>query len=296
MSGGAPFAADELVSAAKLNRKTSTLSDNISAETPLPGQIFINQQDNGSFLEDDAIFRSADNLSWKFLSMQKHTHDSDTHKSGGLLRDIFTKNLSNFLYFNKRMGMSGSEFAYIVSSGNVTGALDLTSGALKFDTSANANEYLTGVLMGIPLTFTKYSVAETDMQFTGNITNQFARFGINMESMNISNNSTAKYGIESCAATNGNWFVVSADGSSRTQQDSLKPLLGGGSQKTYRIENIVGSSIDFTYSTDQAVSKATNLPTVGSTPKNNILSFGIKTTDTNSKQLFIWGLSMIGES
>lgn len=146
------------------------------------------------------------------------------------------------------------------------------------------------------MSFNKYSVAETDMQFTGNITNQFVRWGIALEAMDISNNSDAKYGIESCAATNGNWFVVSADRSSRTQQDSLKPLLGGASQQTYKIENTVDVSVDFTYSTDSAVSKTTNLPTTGSTAKNNILSFGLKTTDVNAKQLYIWGLSMVGES
>lgn len=78
------------------------------------------------------------------------------------------------------MGFSGSEFKYTVSSSNVTGALDITSGALKFDTSANSNEYLIGALMRIPLSFEKYSVSETKMQFTGNTTNQFARHGIAM--------------------------------------------------------------------------------------------------------------------
>lgn len=108
--------------------------------------------------------------------------------------------------------------------------------------------------------------------------------------MNITNNSDAKYGIESCGAKNGNWFLVSGDGDTRSQQDTLHPLLGGGEQQTYRIENTVGISVDFTYSTETAVSKLTNLPGEGTTPKNNILSFGIKTTDTtdsNSKQLYI---------
>ena len=113
--------------------------------------------------------------------------------------------------------------------------------------------------------------------------------------MDLSNDSTEKYGIEACTATNANWFIVTADGSNRTQQDSLKPLLGGGSQQKYRIENTVGVSIDFTYADDSAVSKTTNLPMDDAAPINNIINYGIKTTNTSAKQLYIWGLAVVGE-
>ncbi|MDR4490786.1 MAG: hypothetical protein R2685_07780 [Candidatus Nitrosocosmicus sp.] len=293
MVNGAPFQPAVPISAADINKKTLSHTSSLSTEVKLPGSVWINLVNNGAFKKNDIVAWNVDGDGYVYLTMAKHTHDDDTNASGGSLKDIFAKNLTKFLYFAKRVGVSVNDFMSMGTGGSA--GLDHPSGAIKMDTSTGSGNFRNLHLMGIPITFTKYSVAETDMQFTGNTTNQFCRWGFGMEALDVTNNSDEKYGVESCAATNGNWFIVTADGDSRTQQDSLKPLLGGGAQKTYRIENNVGVSVDFTYSTDSAVSKITNLPTDDSAPKNNIVNYGIKTSDTNSKQLYIWGLAVVGE-
>ncbi len=292
MVSGAPFQAGKLIPVSDLNKKTISHTDNLSTEVKLPGSIWYNVADNGSFLKDDVVAWNIDEDAYVFLSMAKHTHDADTNAAGGSLKDIFANNITSFLYFSKRIGISINDFMSMGSGGSA--GLDHTSGAIDME-ATTTNNYRNLHLMGIPLTFTKYSVAETDMQVTGGTTAIFARWGIGMEALNLTNDSDEKYGIESCAATNGNWFLVSADGSTRSQQDSLKPLLGDSDQQTYRIENNVGVSIDFTYADDSAVSKTTNLPIENSAPVNNIVNYGIKTTNTTAKHLFIWGLAVVGE-
>lgn len=289
MVSGAPFQAGKPIPVSDLNKKTISHTTNLATEVKLPGSIWYNLIDNGAFLKDDVVAWNADENGYVFLSMAKHTHDADTNAAGGSLKDIFAKNLTSFLFFNKRVGVSINDFMSMGSGGSAD--LDHESGAIKL-TATTTNNYRNLHLMGVAPSFSKYSVAETDMEFEGNDDNQFARWGFGMEALNVSNDSDEKYGIESCAATNGNWFIVTADGSSRTQQDSLKDLHG---QNTYRIENIVGVSVDFTYNDDNAVSKTTNLPTEDSPPVNNIISYGVKTADTNAKTLYIWGLALVGE-
>lgn len=294
MSSGAPFSADELVSAAKLNKKTLTYTSDISMEVKLPGQIFIHETDNGSFLKDDVSMWNHDEDGYVFLSQSKHLHNADTNQAGGLMRDILAANIGNFLQFSKPIGLAIEEFTSSGSGGSTT--KDPSSGAIKLDTSTGSGNYRVLQMTGVRPSFGQYSVMQTKMQFTGNVTNQFARWGFNLESMAVSNDSTSKYGIESCHATNGNWFIVTADDSSRSQQDSLKPLLGSGSVQSYRVEYFPGSSVDFIYATDSAVSKTTNLPQSGSPPpQNNVVNYGVKTTDTNAKQLFVWGLVVVAD-
>lgn len=291
MSSGGPFTPATPISAAKANRKSINYTESISTEVKLPGSIWYNLVNNGSFLKDDIIVAwNADEDGYAFLSMAKHSHDMDTNQAGGTLKDIFAKNITNFLFFNKRLGISLSDFMSMGVGGSA--ALDHPSGSIKLDTGATANNYRNLHLMGIAPSFEKHSIAETFMEFVGADTAQFLRWGFGLEGLDLSNDSDEKYGIESCAATNGNWFLVTADGSNRTQQDSLKDLQG---TNTYRIENTVGVSIDFTYNDDSAVSKTTNLPITSSPPINNIINYGVKTTDTNSKQLYIWGLAAVGE-
>lgn len=288
-SSGAPFQPAVPISAAKANKKALNYTKNFGTEVKLPGQIFIHEDDNGGYQKDDVTMWNHDEDGVVYLSMAKHTHDEDTNRAGGTLKDIFAKNLTNFLFFNKRLGVSLNDFMSMGSGGSA--ALDHTSGAIKL-TATTTNNYRNLHLMGVAPSFAKYSVAETDMEFEGNDDDQFARWGFGMEALDVTNDSDEKYGIESCAATNGNWFIVTADGSSRTQQDSLKDLHG---QNTYRIENIVGVSVDFTYNDDSAVSKTTNRPIENSPPVNNIINYGIKSADTNAKSLYIWGLAVVGE-
>lgn len=293
MSSGAPFQHGNVISAAKLNRKTVTPTSSLSGEVMLPGQIFMNLANNGGFLKNSVVARNADNDGFVFLTQGRHYHDSDTEEAGGLFTEVFSRNITKAVIYNKQIGLSVGDFFQEGSGGST--AFSGTIGAIVMATGTTPNNWRGQRLMGVRPFFGGYMLAQTKMQFTGNTTNQFARWGINMEPMDTTNDDTRKIGIESCALTNNNWFLISSDNITRSQQDSLKPLLGGGSVQSYRLENRVGVSIDFTYASDSAVSKTTNLPITSAPPQNNVVNFGIKTTDSNENTLRIWGLVFIAQ-
>ena len=70
---------------AKMNRKTISMidGDDLAAETLVPGKIYVLMGDGGGFLKNDVIYRDADNLAWRFLTMEKHTHFGDSNNQGG---------------------------------------------------------------------------------------------------------------------------------------------------------------------------------------------------------------------
>lgn len=306
MATGAPFQQGVLISASELNQKTVTYTDDVTTETAMPGQIFYQKANAGAYYKDDVISRNIDDDGYALISQNKHLHNEDTNRAGGLLSDVFAANLSDMAWFYKPVGFSGSDIHTYGSVGaDIT--MDTVTGAVKWDTSTTAGNYLVSKLMGASPSLKVPMTLKSVMQFHGNITNLFVRFGVNMEAMDVSNNNDVKFGIESCAASNGNWNVVSAEGgvgSARTTMDANASLEGStsvgvtGSRRGHVIKYTPGSFIQYKYHNNLTVSKSTNLPSQillpGTIPPDNAVNIGLKTSDTNSKQLYIWGMAVIG--
>lgn len=284
------------ISAANLNKKTVLQSSNIAGEVQTAGQLYMAMANNGSFLVNDVVARTADNTGYVYLTQGKHYHDSDTNAAGGLLSDIFAKNIKQFYSYVRPLGLSTNDFMVMAMNGTAT--YDHATAAIILDTLLTANNYVNMHLMGIKMSLKKYSIAKTSLKFTGATTNQFVRWGVNLEPMNLTNDNTEKYGIESCAAANGDWNLVTADGTNRTAQDTLFALIPTTNpQHSDTIENNAGVSVNFYYDTNAVVSKNTNLPstiTAAPAPANNVINYGIKTADTVGKQLYVIGLSVVG--
>lgn len=284
------------ISAAKLNNKTVLQSSNIASEVQTAGQIYFAMANNGSFLANDCVIRTADNTGYAYLTQGKHYHDSDTPAAGGLLSDMFSKNIKQLYTYTRPLGFMTTDVMVMASGG--TAVDDHATGSIIMNTGITANNYVNMHLMGIQMSLKKYSIAKTSLKYTGNTTNQFARWGINLEPMSLTNDNTPKYGIETCAASNGDWNLVSADGTNRTTQDTLFPTVPATNpQHSDTIENNAGISINFYYDTNAVVSKSTNLPPTASAapaPFNNVVNYGLKTTDVNAKVMYVIGLSVVG--
>lgn len=301
MSADNLFASGTQVSAAEMNKKGIKHSLDISAEAALPGQIFYSMANNGAFLKDDIVARNADNNGYVFLSGQKHKHDSDTNAAGGLLSDIMIANMRKLLFWYNPLGLNASDLSsYASGTGAVT--LDFSSGAVLQNTGATANSYAVSKVMGVSASLAIAMLIKAKMQYHGNTTNQFVRWGVNMEPMDITNNTLPKFGLESCAATNSNWNIVTSDATLRTAQDaqaSLDAAAAVGTKRRHELKYNPGISVDYTYESNIVVSKGTNLPpqssVPGTIPDNNVCHWSIKSTDTNSKQLYIWGAAVIGQ-
>jgi hypothetical protein len=301
MVTGAPFAAGVPISAAELNKKTITYSDDIANETALPGQIYVATVDQGAWQKNDVVMRNLDDDGYVLVSQSRHRHDEDTNAAGGLLSDIFRSNIASFISFNKLLGFGPSD---LMTYGSLTAtiALDLITGAVKLDTIGTANNYLVSKVMGVSPSLKVPSTLKTKMQYVGLATNVFVRWGMNMEPMDLSNDNTVKYGIESCPAVNGNWNLVTADGTTRTAMDAGASLEGTNTLSTdsnarsHTLDYYPGSMLNYYYQDNTVVSKSTQLPPINSIPRSipatNVCSFGLKTADTNAKQLYIWGLAI----
>src|SRR5215212_161641 len=299
MVTGAPFQAGVPVSASELNKKTVTFSDDIVNQTALPGQLFVATANQCSWLTNDLVMRKISDDGWVTQSQNRHLHNADTNAAGGLLSDVYRSNMGQFILFSKLLGLTGADLGSY-GSATATVGLDITTGAVKLDTIATAGNYLVSKLTGVSPSLSKASTLQSVMQFHGNATNLFVRWGMNMEPMDLSNNNAVKYGIESCTASNGNWNLVTSDGTTRTAMDSLTSLEGTTAVPTRRghvLNFIPGSALNYYYQNNAVVSKSTQLPpstsATGTIPFDNVINFGLKTSDANAKQLYIWGLAVV---
>lgn len=303
MVTGAPFQAGSPVSASELNLKTITYSDNIAGTTWLPGQIVVATTNNGAWLKNDVTMRKVEDDGFAAVSQSRHLHNADNNQSGGLLSDIYRANVGLFNLFHKPLGFGPSDL-YTYGSATSTISLDITTGATKLDTIGTASNYLVSKLMGTSPSLKVPITLKTKMQFHGNATNVFVRWGMNMEPMDLSNSNTVKFGIESCPAVNGNWNLVSSDGTTRTAIDAGASLegtttvSGSSNSRDHTIEFLPGSMINYYYHNNSVISKSTQLPPItsvpGTIPADNVVNYGLKTADTNAKQLYIWGLAVLG--
>lgn len=303
MVTGAPFQAGVPVSAAELNKKTITYSSNIAAETPLPGQVFVSTSTNGAWLPNDVVMRKIDDSGYVVISQAKHLHNQDTNAAGGLLSDILRYNMSKLMLFHNVLGFGPNDLM-TYGSATATIALDLATGATKLDTIGTTGNYLVSKIMGVSPSLKVNMTAQTKMQYHGNATNVFVRWGINMEPMDLTNSNTAKWGIESCPAVNGNWNLVTADGTTRTAIDAgaslegTTAISGDDNARSHVLDYLPGSMVNYYYGSNAVVSKSTQLPSPsaapGTIPGENVMTFGLKTADTNAKQLYIWGVALHG--
>lgn len=278
---------------AKMNRKTISMldGDDLGAESPAPGKVYVIIGDGGGFLKNDVIYRDADNLAWRYLTMEKHTHFGDSNKEGGNFNDVLMANLGAVSWDIAKFPRITDFQTTEVSGTAASATFDPTYGGVQFYSGTAANGLANGKRSGNIFSYTKKSRYVVKMRHVGPTTSFFSRDGIDMESVNTTNNNNKKYGKESCEATNGNWFIVSSEGTTRTQTDSQRAIENDVEAQVI-VTNNPGSSIDMQYGGNAITSKTTNLPNTGSTT-NQIYSAGIKSTNTTSKKYVIHGMAFI---
>lgn len=287
-------------SVAKLNAKSVNILDSSEVagySTVAPGALVSVLSSGSGFEQDTVVVRNAAGTGYYYLSGEKHYHDSDTRKAGGLLSDIFTKNIAQ-AYIVHYVNPTVEQFARD-NSGSGTATNDLVTGAALLDSGLTANGTASMRVSGVIMDYAKTSMVQLKARYVGNVTANFARFGVDMEPLSQTNqNTNPKYGIEGCAATSGNWYIVSANGDGvaghRTQQDGAASL-APANPVSYKIQYLIGQSIRFTESTESFIDKTDFLPDITkTTSSNNVVQLGVKTTDTARKQLYVYGVALFG--
>jgi hypothetical protein len=287
-------------SVAKLNAKSINILDSSEVaaySTVAPGALVSVLSSGSGFEQDTVVVRNSAGSGYYYLSGEKHYHDSDTRKAGGLYSDIRRFNIAQALIFDG-MHATVEKFARD-NSGSGTTTNDLVTGASLLDSGITANGTASMRVTGVSMDYAKYSILQMKARYVGNATANFARFGVDMEPLSQTNqNTNPKYGIEGCAATSGNWYIVSANGDGvaghRTQQDGAASLTPAN-PVSYKLQYIIGAAIRFTESTESFIDKTDFLPDITKTTSaSNVVQLGVKTTDTNRKQLYVYGVALFG--
>lgn len=265
--------------------------------TVVPGAVVSVLSSGSGFEQDTVVVRNAAGTGYYYLSGEKHYHDSDTRKAGGLYSDIRRFNIATSYILN-RMNPTVEQFARD-NSGSGTTTNDLATGAALLDSGITANGTASCRATGVTMDYSKYAICQLKARYVGNTTANFARFGVDMEPLSQTNqNTNSKFGIEACAATSGNWYIVSANGDTiaghRTQQDGSASL-APANPVSYKLQLIPGAAVRFTESTESFIDKTDFLPDpTKTTSANNVVQLGVKTTDTARKQLFVYGVALFG--
>lgn len=298
---------EDNVSAARMNAKTvwiGTGTQLASLSPTYPGQIVVSTTTAGGFISDTVYFRDASDSQWLFLSMSKHTHNSDTNLAGGLYGYILYDNLADVYLLD--YGNAKKEYFHSIVGGAGTVINDVTSSAGKVvvNTGTTTGDYAQIVDYGIKFGFARKSRlsikmgCDTDLQ-------SIVRVGVAGEDVNGANTATSKYGIEGCESTGTNWVMFSANGVTRAGVVTTTTPVDHGYDTTgahYRLDHTPNVDIKF-YSNGvncgASCTKSTYVPNgqepYTDTGSDYVLRLGIKTTSAAAKRITLWGLKLVGK-
>lgn len=298
---GLQWSGEENVSAARMNSKTiwKGTGSQLASLSPLyPGQIAVSFDATGGFSADAVYYRSADNQSWLPLSMSKHLHDTDFDESGGLFSNIVQANIYDTFWINL-LHPQTADFFSDSSGGTVTDSPTATSGKVRIETGVIANNYVHACKYGIKLSFlykSRFSVKMGLDQGTALVT----RVSVCGESTNGANDNKRKYGIEGCDSTGANWQLFSGNGTARTGSiDTGAPLIAGADSTgvNYRMDLTPNADVKFYLNGVNCganCTKSTNVPSTSDSGLDYVIRIGSKTTNTVSKKIGLWGVSLAG--
>jgi hypothetical protein len=299
---GVAWSGEDNISAARMNAKTiwQGTGTQLNGLSPLyPGQIVVSLDASAGFNADFVYYRSADNQSWKPLSMAKHTHDTDFDSSGGLLSDIYYANVYESLFVNEVTPNVGGFITGDTSGGTVFNDITSSTGKLRVETGVVANNYVHILKYGLKLKFSRKSRMSVKMGLDVG-TNLVTRVSVCGESTNLANNNNRKYGIEGCTSTGSNWQLFTGSGTGRTGNIDTGTVLAAGADttgKNYRLDAIPNLNVKFYndgVNCGANCTKSTDIPSTGDSGQDYIIRIGTKTTDTVNKKIGIWGIKLAG--
>jgi len=280
-------------SAARMNQKTVTM-DTGSALAALtatyPCQVVISTDTSGGFLQDTMYQRNAANNAWVAVE-KKHDHSANTDSAGGLFSDILQANVSKYVALNV-MSPHAADFNNTGTGGTTTDDFASANWRVKLDTSTTANNYRQADRgTGVKLDFGSKIMWQAKLEEQAVSTDIQSRMGVQMEAANSAQVPANKcVGFEFCDSNGVNYQVSSGDGTSRSVLNTGVAFAGVHSVKFLYTPtaNVVGT-IDAT-----SVTKTSNLPNSGAVDMDKTARFGILTTNTVTKTLYVYAYHVVG--
>jgi hypothetical protein len=295
-AGGVWTAGSDSDSAARLNQKTVTIDTgtNLSAlATTYPGQLIYSTDTSGAFTANTMYQRNAANNAWTAqLPMTTHDHSTNLATTGGLLSDILSSNTGQVLYYNFPSPRTANFFTQ-TTGGTITDDISIAGWwRVKLDTAIVASNYAQADIGGIALDFGSKIKFQTKVEVQAAFTSLQCRMGVNVDKSNANASQTTKsLGFEFCDSSGSTYQLASGDGTARTTVNTTQSFAGPHALKfQYTPSTSVVGTVDQTVAT----TKLSNLPNSGAALPQQGVRFGIMTTNTVSKQLYIYGVIVVG--
>jgi hypothetical protein len=180
----------------------------------------------------------------------------------------------------------------IVTSGTVTDNPGTNQMRVNCNTGTTASAVAQADVGSIKLDFGSKIKFQAKIEQQTVTTGLQARMGVNIESAGLAAAPTTKsLGFEFCDSTGTTYQLESCDGTTRTVTNTGQAFNGvHGIKFQYTpATNIVGQ-VDAT----TATTKTTNLPNSGAADSDKSARFGITTTNTTAKNLYVYGFVVVG--
>lgn len=292
----------EQPSQSRLNKKTiHPISGANIASVPLtsPATVFLCTATGSGFNVDEMYLTKADG-SGRINIRRKHTHNADTDETGGSTYDIDVANASSRIAINR--GTRAGDFHVTTEGAAITTArLDNTVSSntliTRLRTATTSNNFTQLFDGGKQLSFSSKNEWHIKMQISSPVANSILwRAGVNMESVDVASSTTEnRYGMEGCDGDGANIQIVCANGgAARSKTNSEISMITG--MRGYAMYYSPGNSIVWKDSTGNIKTLGTNIPSSGTIASDRMLKYGIKTTNTTEKGMFIAADALFGKS
>jgi hypothetical protein len=209
-----------------------------------------------------------------------------------LLSDVQIANTGSVVYLNFQSVKLANFFTTIVTSGTVTDNIAANQWRVNLNTGTTTSAVAQADLGGIKIDFGSKIKFQAKVEQQTVTTGLQARMGTNIESAGSAiSNTTKTLGFEFCDSTGTTYQLESGDGTTRTVTNTTAAFNGvHGIKYLYTpATNIVGQVDAVT-----ATTKTTNLPNSGAADADKSARFGITTTNTTAKNLYVYGFVVVG--
>lgn len=293
---------------AKANKKSIFIDTGdtiVSLSSSSDPVLFFCTEDGSGLLTDEFYFRTADGLSLKPL-FRKHTHASNTDLDGGDLFDVEIAN-ADAISIN-RHGVNKTMFMKIDQTGTGAGVTSESEANNSIYTELAAGTTTDGwaVMIDGGSQFSWSDRAEwrfkAQWSHNGSSGGGFLwRAGVAAEKPgDNSDTSNKSFGIEGCSGLGTNIYIFNCDGGgTRPQTDTETDMrTGTGGTDTnigIRILYTPSSSVLYQDTTAQEKLVTSNVPSSGFAYSDRLLRYGIKTTNTTSKSMYVWADALYGK-
>lgn len=250
-------------------------------------------EDGAGFLNDHVYLCQSDGTGViDVTSAVDHTHTGVGN--GGFLTKAYAQapeqidTGTQFLFHIKKADWTES----VTSTGSTA---DVTSGVnfdgqtvTKVASGATSGATADLTLKGLKQTFSfpSYFAIITSISSTSSVA---AHWGFSVERMQDSDDNIRKYGAVICTATNGNWFIRSADGSAKSDSDTGTAFTTSDTSVVVRHNSELGTpSIECILDNVLVLTKTTHIPTTSTgLSRDNVFRYGVKNSAASDKQVHL---------